>query len=146
MPTDSSKRKVWMIYKLLHSATHISMHTQVQLPKDLRKQEMHHLTLNGQILCQVRVRSTGLYHACTASAGYSLSSCSTASGLYVVWYVWSKPSASYFPFIFTLLPECFLSETKKRHPHELSANPCSLIAFIWGLVIVKFNRHWGVLY
>lgn len=64
------------------------MHTQVQLPKDLSKQEMHHLTLSWQILCQVESGALDYtMQTCTASAGYSLSSCSTASGLQMVWYV-----------------------------------------------------------
>lgn len=46
-------------------------------------------------------------------------------------------------FISLLLPavDCLW-----RHPHVLSVNLCALIAFIWGLVIARFNRLWGVLH
>jgi len=33
VPTDSSKHEVQMMYEFLHGATHISMHTEVQLSK-----------------------------------------------------------------------------------------------------------------
>lgn len=123
---------------------HLNAHTSA-VSRDLSKQKMHRQTLSWQIFCQVRARSTGVPRAdlwCFSwvqPSGCPFSLCR-------MWDVYSKPCAFYFPFIFTLLPECFLSETRKRRPQELSANPCSLIAFIWGLVIVKFNRHWGVLY